>query len=187
MATRVPARLRWAVDVLGVQPGERVLEIGCGRGVAIEVLCERLEGGRVTGLDRSPAAIAAAEARNRPHVRSGRVRLLNAALADASFDEHERFDRVFAVNVNAFWLGPARELAAIRRVLAPGARLYLFYEPPSPGRLERAADACTAFLREHGFAVEQVLRAALPPNLGLCIVAAPGRGSEAPTRPGGSP
>jgi SAM-dependent methyltransferase len=99
------------------------------------------------------------------------VRLLNAALAGARFDE--RFDRVFAVNVNAFWLGPENELAVVRRVLAPGARLYVFYEPPSPAQLERAAEACTAFLREHGFAVEQVLRADLPPNLGLCIVAAP--------------
>jgi SAM-dependent methyltransferase len=161
------------VDVLGAQPGERVLEIGCGRGVAIELLCERLDGVLVVGIDRSPAAIAAAEARNRPHVESGRVRLLNAALAGASFDDHERFDRVFAVNVNAFWLRPEKELAAVRRVLAPGARLYLFYEPPSPAQLERAAEACTAFLREHGFAVERVLRADLPPSLGLCIVAVP--------------
>lgn len=168
------------MDVLGAQPGERVLEIGCGRGVAIELLCDRPDGVLVTGIDRSPAAITAAEARNQSHVRSGRVRLLNAALAAAPFDEHERFDRVFAVNVNAFWLGPAKELAVIRRVLAPGARLHLFYEPPSPAQLERAAETCAAFLREHAFTVEQVLRADLPPNLGLCIVATPGRSSGSP-------
>lgn len=171
MTSRVPARLRWAVDVLGARPGERVLEIGCGRGVAIELLCERLDGGHVVGIDRSPAAITAAEARNREHVAAGRVRLLRAALAEVDFDE--RFDRVFAVNVNVFWLGPAKELAAVRRVLAPGGRLHLFYEPPSPAQLERAAEGCAAFLREHGFSVEQTLRVELPPNLGLCIVAAP--------------
>ena len=181
MTSRIPARLQWAVDALGAKPGERILEIGCGRGVAIELLCERLDSGSVVGIDRSPAAIAAAEARNEAHVRSGRARLLNTPRAEADFDE--RFDRVFAVNVNAFWLGPAKELAVIRRALAPGGRLYLFYEPPSPAQLERAAEACGAFLREHGFTAEQVLRAELPPNLGLCIVAAPGR----PTVPGGSP
>jgi len=166
------------VDVLGVLPGERVLEIGCGRGVAIGLVCEAADGVRVVGVDRSPAAIAAAEARNLALVRSGRVRLVTAALADASLDE--RFDRVFAVNVNAFWLGPARELAAVRRVLAPGGRLYLFYEPPSPAQLERAADGCAAFLRESGFAVERELRAELPPNAGLCIVAVPTRGVGCP-------
>ena len=160
------------MDVLGVLPGERVLEVGCGRGVAIGLVCEAADDVRVVGIDRSPAAIAAAEARNLAHVRSGRVRLVCAALADASPDE--RFYRVLAVNVNAFWLSPARELAAVRRVLAPGGRLYLFYEPPSPAQLERAAEACTAFLRENGFTVEQVIRAEPPPELGLCIVAAPG-------------
>jgi SAM-dependent methyltransferase len=159
------------VDVLGVLPGERVLEIGCGRGVAIGLVCEAADAARVVGIDRSPAAVAAAEARNLAHVRSGRVRLVCAALADVSLEE--RFDRVFAVNVNVFWLGPARELAAVRRVLAPGGRLYLFYEPPSPARLERAAEACTAFLRESGFAVDEVMRVELGTNLGLCIVAVP--------------
>jgi SAM-dependent methyltransferase len=171
MTPRVPARLRWAVDVLGAQPGERILEIGCGRGVAIELLCEGTDAGLVVGIDRSPAAIAAAEARNREHLASGRVRLLRSALAEAEFEE--RFDRVFAVNVNVFWLGPAKELAAVRRVLAPGGRLFLFYEPPSSAQLERAAEACGAFLREHGWTVEQTLRAELPPNLSLGIVAAP--------------
>jgi cyclopropane fatty-acyl-phospholipid synthase-like methyltransferase len=171
MTPRVPARLRWAVDVLGVRPGERVLEIGCGRGVAIELLCESPDAGLVVGIDRSAAAVAAAEARNRQHVAAGRVRLLHSALADAPLDA--RFDRVFAVNVNVFWLGPAKELAAVRRILAPGGRLFLFYEPPSAAQLERAAEACGAFLREHGWTVERTLRAELPPNPGLCIVAAP--------------
>ncbi|MEW5930562.1 MAG: methyltransferase domain-containing protein [Gemmatimonadota bacterium] len=177
MTARVPARLQWAVDVLGVRPGERVLEVGCGRGVAIELLCERSDAALVVGIDRSPAAVAAAEARNSEHIAAGRARLLHAALAEADFDE--RFDRVFAVNVNVFWLGPAKELAVVRRVLAPGGRLFLFYEPPSPAQLERAAQACAAFLREHGFTVEQTLRAELPPNHGLGIVAAPDRGTLA--------
>ncbi len=171
MPSPVPQRLSWAVGVLAPRPGERILEVGCGRGVAVELICEGHDDVRVVGIDRSAAAVAAAEVRNRAHVRSGRVRLLRAALADADLDE--RFDRVFAVNVNVFWLNPARELAAVRRLLAPGGRLYLFYEPPSRAQLERAAEACAAFLREHGFAVERTLRAELPPHLGLCVVAAP--------------
>jgi SAM-dependent methyltransferase len=171
MPSRIPARLRWAVDVLAVAPSERILEIGCGRGVAVELICERLRNGQITGIDRSPIAIAAAKARNRSHLRSGKARLLNVALSHAALDE--RFDKVFAVNVNVFWLGPAKELTAIRQMLAPGARLYVFYEPPSPGQLECAAEACATFLQEAGFAVIKVLRADLPPKLGLCIIAAP--------------
>lgn len=147
----------------------RVLEVGCGRGAAVAELCERLPAVRVVGVDRSATAIAAARSRNGDHLRSGRLRLLHAALADLYLDE--RFDAVFAVNVNVFWLEPDRALPAIRRVLAPGGRLFLFYEPPSPDRLARIEGSCTRSLREHGFPVAQVLRAELPALPGLCIAA----------------
>lgn len=159
------------MDVLAVQPNERILEIGCGRGIAVKLVCERLADGRITGLDRSVKAIAAAESANRPHLEAGRARLVHAALAESEIDE--RFDKVFAVNVNVFWLGPKKELAVIGQLLAPGGRLYLFYEPPSAAQLERALESCRSFLEEGRFAVVEVLRASLPPNLGLGIVAEP--------------
>jgi cyclopropane fatty-acyl-phospholipid synthase-like methyltransferase len=170
MASPVPKRIAWAVDQLAVEPGDRILEIGCGRGVAAELVCERLGGGSITAIDRSATAIAAAEARNCEHVRSGKARFARTALADADLDG--RFDKVFAVNVNEFWLNPAKELAVVHGLLAPRGRLYLFYEPPSAGQLERAARACAEHLREAGFRVERLLRADLPPHLGLAVVAA---------------
>jgi cyclopropane fatty-acyl-phospholipid synthase-like methyltransferase len=85
MASRIPQRLRWAVGVLDVQPDEQILEIGCGRGIAIELICARLDTGRVTGVDRSPVAIAAAQVRNHLHVASGRARLLHTLFADTNF------------------------------------------------------------------------------------------------------
>lgn len=169
MATRVPERLRWAVEVLAVDPADRVLEIGCGHGVAVELIAGRLRGGKVTAIDRSGKMTAAAAARNATHIASGRAELHTVALAEAAFPEGE-FDKVFAVNVNLFWVGsPGPELALLRRLLAPGGALYLFYEPPSPARAGELAAVLPGVLSAHGFAPE-VRRAA--PAL-ICIFARP--------------
>jgi SAM-dependent methyltransferase len=174
MASRVPDRIAWAVDVLRVGPADRLLEIGCGTGVALELVCDRLGDGQIKGIDRSAKAITAAERRNSRHLQSGRARLLHTTLADASLGG-QLFDKIFAVNVNVFWLGPARELQVVRSLLAPRGRLYLFYEPPSPAQVTRVIDACTRFLQEEDFLVTDVL--GREPGLapGLCLVAAPAK------------
>jgi SAM-dependent methyltransferase len=149
-ASRTPERLIQAVDLLEVSPEDRILEIGCGRGVAVSLVCERLAGGTVTAIDRSQKMIDAAKARNAHHVASGKAVLRTAALADADFGG-ARFNKVFAVNVNVFWLGGAREHAVLRKVLEPGGRVFLIYDSPPVDRGTSVLDRLTAGLLEAGF------------------------------------
>ena len=52
-------RLRAIVERLGIGPEDRVLEIGCGHGIAATYVCDRLAGGRLTAVDRSEKMIEA--------------------------------------------------------------------------------------------------------------------------------
>ncbi len=117
-------RLGPLVDQLGVEPGDRVLEIGCGHGVAATLICERLDGGKLTAVDRSSKMIAAASARNAEHVDAGRAEFLVRHLEDLDLGDR-RFDRVLAVRVGLFHREPQRAHALLEPWLAEGARIVL--------------------------------------------------------------
>ena len=120
-------RLRRIVDQLAVREGERVLEIGCGHGVAATYLCER--GARLVAIDRSAAMIAAAARRNAAFVESGAAEFLVAALEDADLGGR-RFDAILAVRVGLFHREPARARVLAERWLAPGGRLLAAFDEP---------------------------------------------------------
>lgn len=163
----VPKRLTWAVELLGPAPGDRVLEIGCGRGVAVALLCDRLTTGTVTAVDRSATAVEGARRRNREAVETGKAVFQIRSLADADFAAGS-FDRVLAVNVNLFWTGPAdAELAALRHWLAPGGLLCLCWEPPDGGRAGEIEEKVGRAVAAHGFETTTVRDGVLVAVLGV--------------------
>jgi ubiquinone/menaquinone biosynthesis C-methylase UbiE len=123
------AQLRELVDELDIRPDDRVLEIGCGHGVAAGFVCERLEAGRLTAVDRSAKMIAAARRRNADHVDAGKAEFLVAELEDLDLGER-RFDKVFAARVGLFHREPERARALVRPWLAPGGSITAVFDPP---------------------------------------------------------
>jgi ubiquinone/menaquinone biosynthesis C-methylase UbiE len=105
------------VALLGLESGGRVLEVGCGRGVALPVVARRLRPVRLVGLDIDEALLAvaraqAATAESAIELRNGDVRAL--PFADASFDLVIDFGTSYHVD------RPGRALREIARVLRAG-------------------------------------------------------------------
>jgi SAM-dependent methyltransferase len=149
----VPERVRWAIDVLNVEPNDRLLEIGPGPGVAAALIGERLKDGYLLAIDRSAVAVRRALDRNLAHVAAGKVDVRHTSLED--FDgSGGPFDKIFAVNVNLFWVRDATaELERIARFLAPGGALYLFFETPGATKGREIVDRVRSDLRRAGFEV----------------------------------
>jgi ubiquinone/menaquinone biosynthesis C-methylase UbiE len=144
----VPPRLVWAVDRLAVKPDDRLLEIGCGGGVAVSLVCDRLGDGTITAIDRSPTMVERAAKRNEQHVASGKATIRLGELDDLELADRS-FIKVFAVDVNLFWVrSAAKELEIIRRLSRPGGALYLFYAPPSDAKARTIAEELRKALPE---------------------------------------
>jgi ubiquinone/menaquinone biosynthesis C-methylase UbiE len=147
-------RSRWAVELLGIQPTDRVIELGCGPGVAIAALASRASQGLVVGVDHSEVMIGQASRRNAAAIRAGRVRLIHAPV------EHMRlidgpFDAALAVNSLGFWSEPEARLREIGHLLRTGGRIALVSQPRCPGATAStsaaAAEELATLLREAGF------------------------------------
>jgi cyclopropane fatty-acyl-phospholipid synthase-like methyltransferase len=125
------ARLREIVDALPLQPGLRVLEIGCGPGAAARIVAERVQpGGHVLAVDRSPKAVAQVEATAADLIAAGHLSVRRAAAEEVALAAGEApFDLAFAIRVGALdGRHPDAGAVALGRIaamLVPGGRLYV--------------------------------------------------------------
>ncbi|WP_158302045.1 class I SAM-dependent methyltransferase [Paenibacillus mesophilus] len=165
-------RITWAVSMLKTAPSDRLLEIGCGHGKAVSLICGSLIGGTITGLDRSAKMIQAAEKANAPYVASGKARFLNASLHVADLGQ-TGYDKIFAVNVNLFWMNADRELSCIKKRLTPGGAVYLFNQPPATEKLRHIADCTIRNLQRAGFEIKEVIAGELEPVPVIGVIAEP--------------
>jgi ubiquinone/menaquinone biosynthesis C-methylase UbiE len=129
----VSGRLRAVIEQLDIRPDDRVLEIGCGHGVAATLVCERLDGGHLTAIDRSPKMIQAATRRNAAYVEAGKAEFLLARLEDVDLGDR-CFDKILAVRVGLFARQPGRARSIVERWLAPGGTVLIVFDPPSSAR-----------------------------------------------------
>jgi trans-aconitate methyltransferase len=129
-----------ALDLLDPQPGEHILDVGCGDGTLTEKIVER--GATVVGIDNSLDMIGAARAKGLD------ARLMDAA--DLKFSE--AFDAAFS-NATLHWvLDKERAARAIWFALKHGARF----------AGEMGGEGNLAMLRE-ALDTELVIRGYVPP------------------------
>lgn len=107
-----------SIAALAPQPGEHVLDLGCGTGRAAELIARR--GARVTGIDHSPLMVETARRRCGDRATIVAAEFDRLPLNDAGVDA------VFACNTLYFWHDEAAILGELRRVLRPGGRFVAY-------------------------------------------------------------
>lgn len=101
------------VELAGIEPGDRVLDVGCGTGSLVTELVNLLGAAAVAGVDPSETFVDAARQRH-PDVR------IELATAEAlPFEEHS-FDATLAQLVVHFMTDPVAGIGEMRRVTRPG-------------------------------------------------------------------
>jgi len=109
------------MDALALQPGQRVLDVGCGPGTTTVELARRVGAeGEVLGVDISAGMVASAIRRSAA-AGLGHVRFVVADAQTAPLGED--FDAAFSRFGVMFFADPVSAFANIGRSLRPGGRL----------------------------------------------------------------
>jgi len=172
-------RNRWTVDLLAPSDGERVLEVGCGPGVALE-LCLAREGVRAVGVDHSALMIKHAARRNARAVKDGRLVLVEGTIDASPADA--LFDRMFSINVIQFVDRPSF-VAQAKVLLKPGGVMATTCQPrhakaTRADALKLAAEL-TDLMTAAGFTGVRVEELDLEPVPAVCVIGK--RGMVSPT------
>jgi ubiquinone/menaquinone biosynthesis C-methylase UbiE len=133
-------------EALDAQPGERIVDVGCGPGFYVAELLEEVGSeGSVLGIDsaRPMLAIAAKRCKGHTHVSLERADASSLPADDASFDA------ALSVQVMEYVADVGAALEEIHRVLRPGGRVVIWdvdwgtlsWYSSDPERFDRATKA----------------------------------------------
>ena len=161
----------WADDLVrrGLPlPGETVLDLACGTGAVTRVTADRMEHGRVVGLDLNAGMLGVA--RSMPS-RGAAIEWVEGSALDLPF-QNEIFDLVLCQLGLQFFPNRTRALCEMRRVLSRSGRVALSVYSPiehTPGAhafvlaLDRVLGPNTSSIKraEHSFQDADELRALL--------------------------
>ena len=154
MAARPSNRFRNArtVELLRLTPDARVLEIGCGPGLALALCAQIVTAGRIVGLDHSGVMLRQARARLTGMAAADQAELVEGGI-ERLRDWLEAFDHVFSLNVIQFQQDKLAFYRAVHSTLAPGGTCLTTYQP-------RLSDDAIAAARRMVAAIEDALRQA---------------------------
>ncbi|HEX9732002.1 MAG TPA: methyltransferase domain-containing protein [Thermoanaerobaculia bacterium] len=126
---------RLAMDLLRIEPGARVLEVGIGTGLSLSLYPA---GVRLAGIDPSPNMLAKARQRAE-ELGLEHVDLFEMSAEKLEFDD-DAFDRVLASSVLSVVPHPGAALAEMARVVKPGGLACVVSHFAGRNRFERLLD-----------------------------------------------
>lgn len=164
----------WAVHLLNIKPGERVLEIGYGPGYGIAYLLNQHEKVVVDGIDVSEDMKELASKKLKEEIAEQKVNLFVGDIEERRLPSNQ-YDKVLSVNNYTLWDEQVEILTNIYKAMVKEGRIVITIQP-------RQEDAQLGRTKEFGQQIKQDLQSCgfrhiecsyknIPPELAVTVTA----------------
>jgi cyclopropane fatty-acyl-phospholipid synthase-like methyltransferase len=113
------------IKELKIQANDKILEIGYGPGIGINLISERFETCDIYGIDFSELMFRRASKRNKKFIDSNRVHLLFGDFVETGIST-VGFDKIFCINVVYFWDNLQKPFERVKSLLIDNG-IFCFY------------------------------------------------------------
>jgi ubiquinone/menaquinone biosynthesis C-methylase UbiE len=161
---------QWVIPLLEVQSDSKVLEVGFGPGVAIQILAATASTGSVAGVDYSQEMVEQATTRNAKAIpqsggyanAAGIVQLYYGSVEKLPFAD-DTFDKALAINSMQVWSDEMAGLREMRRVMVGGGKIALAFTSAAG----QSSTGLTEMLTAAGFIDAHLVKT----EQGFCVLA----------------
>ena len=158
----------WALSVIPDICPKKILDIGCGGGMAISLLAEKFNS-RMYGIDISDESVRMTSEYNAELVKTGTLSVSKDSVSEMPF-ENGSFDLVTAIETYFFWPNLSKDILEVGRVVSVNGYVLIVSEVyPHPDFNERNGKMIEAYgmnvvsnhkmaemLEDAGFEVETI-------------------------------
>lgn len=109
----------WGLSFFNFTNDDTVLDVGCGGGMTLKRMADKVPQGTLYGVDYSAVSVAKSRELNKDLVEKGRMKIVEGSVDALPFEE-QAFDKITTVESFYFWPTPEKSLGEVHRVLKTG-------------------------------------------------------------------
>jgi SAM-dependent methyltransferase len=117
----------WGLDKIDIKKNGIILDVGCGGGKTVNRLAEKVEDGKVYGMDYSDDCVKWSIDLNKLYIDDNKVEVFQGTAESIPF-EYEKFDLITAIETIYFWPNIKSCFKEIKRILKSSGTFVIINE-----------------------------------------------------------
>ena len=118
---------QWTIQLLNIQENDRILEIGTGRGMTLSKVAEKLDRGKVYGIDASRHMVKYAKRKHKRLVEQEKAVITLGKAEQLPFEDRS-FNKLFTVQTIYYLPDIEQVMKEVYRVLQVDGEVFLSFQ-----------------------------------------------------------